>query len=237
MSNLRATSIAFVAGHWHAEFHVKPALAPLQAAGYEVTSCPLLTGTQETRASFADEAENICSKISTEIENGTAVCIVTQSAGGLPAIEGINKFLSRHPDPKNDIQLVFVSAFLNMERMLATSGTRGWFQVDTETMISSVNQAKSIFYNDMSVDESRPFVEALKPAMIWLDSPKLSSDDWKSIKRTSMLCLRDNAMFAEQQREEIAENNFAFVEIDSGHCPFISQPEKFVATLDQILTP
>lgn len=200
-------------------------------------ACPLLAGTQETRATFSDEADNICSKISTEIESGETVCIVAHSAGGLPAVEGINRFLSKNSDKRDNIQLVFVSAFLNMERMLATSGARGWFEVDTETMTSSVSQAESIFYNDMSADESRPFVEALKPARIWLDPLRLSSDDWKGVKRAYMLCLQDNTMFADQQREEIAENDFPVVGIDAGHCPFISQPEKFAAALHRTLNP
>jgi hypothetical protein len=50
-----------------------------------------------------------------------------------------------------------------------------------------------------------------------------------------MLYLQDDAMFAEQQREEIEDHDFSAVEIDAGHCPFVSQPEKFVATLNQIL--
>ena len=230
------TSIVFVSGQWHTQFHTKPSMDLLQADGYKVIPCPLLScGIKEPRPLFKDEVDNISSKIASEVQNGQHVCVVAHSAAGQPTVEAINKFLLSNAEKIEQVQLVFVASFLNGERALAKSGSRGWFHMDMENMTTRVTQSDTTFYNDMSAAESRPFVEALSPAIWWSDPAVVSGEDWKSVQKTYMLCLQDNAVFAEQQKEEIEDHGFSVVEIDAGHCPFVSQPEKFVATLSQIL--
>lgn len=236
MFDPKQTSIILVPGQWHTEFHIQPCLAPLKAAGYKVIPSPLLcVGIQETRSTFADEVANISSAIASEVNQGQEVCVAAHSAGGLPACEAVNKYLSTNADKKHLIRLVLVASFLDRARTRNTGFVKGWLKVDLETGTSIALNAEEVFYNDMPLDRSRPFVEALKTAMLWQDSVGASSDEWKTVRKAFVLCLQDNAIAPDIQRLEIEENGFEGFEMDAGHCPFVSMPEKFVTVLDQIL--
>ena len=236
MFDPKKTSIILVPGQWHTEFHIQPCLAPLKAAGYKVIPSPLLcVGIQETRSTFADEVANISSAIVSEVNQGQEVCVVAHSASGLPACEAVNKYLTTNADKKHLVRLVLVASFLDHARTRNISFAQGWLTVDLDAGTSIALNAEEVFYNDMPVEQSRPFVEGLKTAMLWQDLAGTSNDEWKTVRKAFILCLQDNAVAPDIQRLEIAENGFEEFEMDAGHCPFVSMPEKFVTVLDQIL--
>jgi pimeloyl-ACP methyl ester carboxylesterase len=195
----------------------------------------LCVGIDKPRTNFADEGANIHSKMVAEANKGQRVCVIAHSAGGVPAAEAVNKFLSTNSDKNSLLQLVFVASFMNRDRVRKIGSDDGWLEVDVNTMTTTALNPEERFYNDMSAEESRPFVEALQPALLWLDHVGTTSDDWKSVRKSYIRCQQDRAVSAELQDKEIEENGFERVEMDVGHCPFVSQPEKFVAALDGIL--
>jgi hypothetical protein len=170
-----------------------------------------------------------------EANKGQRVCIVAHSAGGVPTAEAVNKFLSTNPDKKDLVHLVFVASFMDRESVRKISSDDGWLEVDFNTMTTIALRPEEHFYNDMSTEESRPFVQALQVALLWLDQVGTTSDTWKSMRKSYIRCQQDRAISAELQDKEIEENGFERVDMDVGHCPFISQPGNFVAILDQIL--
>lgn len=59
---------------------------------------------------------------------------------------------------------------------------------------------------------------------------------WHQISRTFIVALKDEALLPYKQREEAEEQGFDVFELDSGHCPFISQPESFANAVDNIIS-
>ena len=145
------------------------------------------------------------------------------SAAGLLAAEAINKFLSTHANKKDLLHLIFVASFMDRDRARKINQDKGWLRVDFETMTSTALNPEKIFYNDMSVEESRPFVDALQASLLWLDNAGITSDDWKAVRKSYIRCQQDRAVSAELQDKEIEEGGFERVEMDVGHCPFVSQ--------------
>lgn len=239
MSNPTHTSIILVSGQWHTEFHIQPCLEPLRNVGYRIIPSPLLcAGIKEPRPTYADELKTICSKIESEIADRRYVCVVAHSASAIAVCESLNQFLSKaEVGAREKLMLVFLAGFLNRERALKKYLGKGLVKVDPEAGIMTAINPAERFYNDMPPAEAEKFAEALQPATIWSDLFPLSSDAWKSVRKTYILCLQDHAQPIESQRAEADENGFEIVELDGGHCPFIGHPDRFVDAMNTILKP
>lgn len=230
-----------VSGSWHTEFHIQPCIAPFQRAGYLVVLCPQLRSThwdKQPPVSFPDDVGNIYNKIAAEASGGHDVCVLSHSSAASCVCEAINRFLQDAPleDRRRLTRLFFVGSFLYSDRARAYALECDWYKMDLEKMIASCSNPAKIFYNDMSDKEAQPFIDALTNVSLYRDEVKLSSDTWKQTPRTYIVCLRDNAWPLVLQRIEAEKSRFENVDLDAGHCPFISLPEKFVQVVDRIVS-
>ena len=234
----RNRSIVLVSGAFHTEIHIEPCMELFKRAGYRIIPHPLLVvGIKDPRPTFAEEVASISSKIVTEIRNGRDVGLICHSAGGFPACEAINQFLSTATDGERSklVRLILLASFIDIPRTRQNSLDDGWLSFDVAAGVAHYHNPGETFFNDMPEDQRGPFIEALKPITPWVDAVELSSEEWKTIPKTYIMCLRDKALPVEIQEKEIAENEMEVVKIDAGHDPFISQPEKFVSLVDRIL--
>lgn len=229
------TSIIFVAGGWHTEFHVQPITPYLESYGYRVVPVKLPTsGHSDPPPSISANVTHIRGFLQAEIDAGYNVCLVGHSVSGQSVAIAANEFLTcaSAEESAKLVHIVFISCFLNAVR--ATEGLT-WYTIDFATMTATVPAPYEAFYNGMSAEAAAPFVAALDA-----NRAEMPPDDvgnlWKTrVKGTYFLCRNDKAIPPERQRLEAEDCGMKLVEIDMDHCPFVSQPGEFAEELHKAL--
>lgn len=229
-------TIIFITGAWHSEFHAKPALPYFDNLGYNVTVLTLANlGAHEgedPKPTNQDSVDKILKAMQGEAKAGRGFIILAHSAGGLVAALAVNEFLaSASAGEKTKLhRLVFLAAFFTTSRHIITH----WHHYDQERQVSSVMGPENVFFNDMAVEDSRAYCDALDVMSI-VSRPDEFDDAWHQVPSIFIVTLQDKALLPDKQKIEAEEHGCKVVEIDSGHCPFVSQPEQFATLVDSIL--
>lgn len=236
------TSIVFVSGAWHTEFHFQPCIAPFERRGYRIITCPILAnGIKDPRPVFAEEVQNVVSKMTAEVLSGQNICLMAHSAGGVIACEAASQFLlgAAFEQKARLTDLIFLASFLNLGRTFKRSDEVGWRKPNPENGYLYVEDPARVFYNTMTAADAQPFVDALVPFKRAEDTPvTLENEAWKKVpKRTYVACSQDQVQIPEFQDLEIEESGWSVAgkEKKFDHCPFVSKPEEFVGVVDGIL--
>jgi pimeloyl-ACP methyl ester carboxylesterase len=230
------TSIVFVAGGWHTEFHLKPITPYLESYGYRIVPVKLTTSTSgqsDPPPSIAANVAHIRGILQAEISAGYSVCLVGHSVSGQSVVLAANEFLASASAEESArlVHIVFISCFLNAAR--ATEGL-SWFTIDFATMDATVASPYEPFYSGMSAEAAAPFIAALVGNRAEMP-PADYGDLWRGVKGTYFLCKNDKAIAPERQRLEAEESGMRVVEVEMDHCPFVSQPEEFAEELNKAL--
>lgn len=229
------TSIIFVAGAWHTEFHVQPIIPYLEAYGYRVVPVKLRTsGRHDPPPTVQDNIHHIRNILKAEINAGYRVCLLGHSVSGQSVAAAASEFLATASAEERSrlVHIIFIACFLNAIR--ATEGAQ-WYTIDFATMWATVSSGYESFYNNMSRDAAEPFVSALDSNRAQMP-PENIPDLWKTqVKGTYFLCRNDKAILPERQRPEAEENGMRLVELDMDHCPFVSQPKELAEEMHKVL--
>lgn len=229
------TSIIFVAGAWHTEFHVQPIVPYLEDQGYRVVPVKLRTsGHHDPLPTIQDNIEHIRNVIKAEIDAGYYVCLLGHSLAGQSVAPAASEFLAGATTEEKArlVHIIFIASFLNATR--ATEGAQ-WYTTDFTTLWVTVNVAYETFYNDMTPEAAQPFVAALDSNRAQMP-PENISDLWKTqVKGTYFLCRKDKAVAPHLQILEAKENGMRLVELDMDHCPFVSKPRELAEELHKVL--
>jgi pimeloyl-ACP methyl ester carboxylesterase len=229
------TSIIFVAGAWHTEFHVQPIIPYLEAYGYRVVPVKLRTsGNHAPPPTIQDNIKHIGEILKAEIDAGYRVGLLGHSVSGQSVAAAASEFLATATAEERSrlFHIIFIACFLNAIR--ATEGAQ-WFTIDFATMQATVESPYESFYNNMSPEAAEPFVAALGSNRAQMP-PENIPDLWKTlVKGTYFLCRNDKAVPPDRQRPEAEENGMHLVELDMDHCPFVSQPKELIEELHKVL--
>lgn len=231
------TTLIFVAGAWHTQFHVQPLLPWMEKLGQRIVPLILkVNGITEPRATFQDSVDIILDAMKAEIRAGRDVVLLGHSAGGLVITAAANEFLTSATvteEKSKLVKIIFLASFLNVPRALTHSAW--WQDIDKENGLLRPLHSAEVFYNDMSVEDSKPFVDALVPVVLH-ERPNEFATTWHQVSgKTFIVCTKDNASPPDNQRIEAEENGMEIVEFDGDHCPFISKPEEFARVLVDIV--
>lgn len=79
------------------------------------------------------------------------------------------------------------------------------------------------FFNDLSPDDSKHWIQALDVAYYLGRDLVISSDDWRTAPVKALLCRQDNAF--PPDRAELTWQGIESEWIDTAHSPFVSKPE------------
>ncbi|KAM0717633.1 hypothetical protein Q7P37_007485 [Cladosporium fusiforme] len=232
MESASNLSIIFVAGAWHTDFHLSPTLPFLKNRGYRVVPATLRTNLKlEPPPTIQDNIDHIATLIRQEIDAGYQLCIIGHSASGHPCLGAVSKFLeTATPAEKQKLKhVILIASFLNAVR--ACEGLT-WYNIDFTTMWADVVDP-GVFYNDMAPDAAKPFVDALVHNRVQM--PADFSDAWRSVPGTFVLCKQDLAIPPERQRVEAEEGGMRIVEMEAGHCPFVSRPGELAGVVSSVL--
>lgn len=229
------TSIIFVAGAWHTEFHMKPITPHLESYGYRVVPVKLPTsGHHDPPPTIQDNIEHIRGILQAEIDAGYRVCLVGHSLSGQSVAAAASAFLAGATAEEKSrlVHIIFIACFLNAIR--ATEGAQ-WYTIDFTTMWATVDHAYEAFYNDMSPEAAEPFVAALDSNLAQMP-PENIPDLWKTqVKGTYFLCRKDKAIPPDRQVPEAEESGMRLVELDMDHCPFVSKPKELAEEVHKAL--
>lgn len=229
------TSIIFVAGAWHTEFHIQPIIPHLEAYGYRVVPTKLRTSSRhDPPPTIQDNIKHIRDILKAEIDAGYRVCLLGHSVSGQSVAAAASEFLASATTEERSrlVHIIFIACFLNAIR--ATEGAQ-WYTIDFATMWATVDFAYESFYNTMSPKAAEPYVAALdsnRAQMPLENIPNL----WKTqVEGTYFLCRNDKAVLPDRQRPEAEENGMRLVELDMDHCPFVSQPRELTEEIHKVL--
>ena len=228
-------TIILCAGAWHTRAHLAPVLPIFEKAGYK-TIPHTLPSTGGHSSSFAADVSAIQSAISMELETGNTVVPIFHSLAGLSGLEAINQLAASSGDDKGKVlRTILLASFLDVAPITAHLAANAYILPEPETGLVWTQHGKEAFYNDMAPEAAKPFIDALVSLAMYTDAPALSSGRWQCQAVTYLLCERDNAVPVAIGEETAAEHGMQLARMDAGHCPFVSQPEKFVAVVDGIL--
>jgi pimeloyl-ACP methyl ester carboxylesterase len=108
--------------------------------------------------------------------------------------------------------------------------------LDESGTASSVapHAVRDLFYDDCTVEASEKAASLLVPEPIGPASTPLhvTADRWGTVRRSYILCTKDRAISPPRQRAMIDSVGVdTVIEMESGHSPFIAQPDRLAALL------
>lgn len=231
--NEKKPSIILVSGAWHTEFHCRPVIPYFQNAGYDIITQPLKSAGNPSPAE--EDIAIIQAAINAELAKGKNVAVVLHSMGGRSGCEAVNRVLAEKDDIDGKrLRIIFLASFVDSEPIAAHFVANDYMRIDSEKGIAWTEKPGIAFYNDMEPEHAQPFIDALAYQKLQ-ETPKFSSDKWQSLPLTYIICTQDTSVLPELQQEIAREFKMQEVRLETAHCPFISQPAKFVETVDSIL--
>jgi len=228
-----------VHGAWHGAWcweQVEHHLGDLGAASVAVDlpgrSGDLQSVAELTLSSYVDR---VVAAIDASAE---PVVLVGHSLGGLVISQTAERI------PEKISSLVYLCAVLLQDGQSAidasvndpASQLTANISFDEGAAASSVARSavRDLFYGDCTVEASERATRLLVPEPVGPASTPVhvTAERWGSVPRSYIVCTQDRAISPAQQRAMIASVGVdRVIEMDSGHSPFISQPERLATLL------
>ncbi|TGO69826.1 hypothetical protein BOTNAR_0006g00110 [Botryotinia narcissicola] len=235
----------FVPGAWYSPESTdsmiwmlfKPTTDILEAKGYKVHGISLRSvGASPYLEDAQPDVEIIRNKIDSLLSTSTPLILVYHSYGGVVSSSALDTYITTL-SPTNLIRrLVYIAAFCLPKSASLMSALNHnplpWWTISQDSRAVTCSDPYEIFYNDVSRNEAQKYVEMLKKhSYKTFDSP-VTTETWRHIPSTLVVCEEDKAIPVEAQlgmirgAQEIAEGSFGTIErTNAGHSPSISQPE------------
>ncbi|EME41187.1 hypothetical protein DOTSEDRAFT_73569 [Dothistroma septosporum NZE10] len=226
------TSIVFVPGAWHTSFHLKPVQPYFERAGYRFVPCPLPAAGNKG-STCEENFTAIQEAVENELAMGQKVALILHSLAGISGCEAVNQILGPVNNIADDIKIIFVGSFIDWVDITKRLFDEGHVTHDTDENTLHSQKPYEGFFNDMSREAAKPFVEALTfqvPMPI-----EFTSDAWEKVSLTHVICERDESVLPHTQEAMAKQYGMKMVKIDAGHDPFISQPERFVELINGVI--
>ncbi|KAF7191076.1 putative hydrolase R7 [Pseudocercospora fuligena] len=227
-------TIIFCSGAWHTEVHIRPIIPHFENIGYRVVACPLPTAGQREAPSPAETIQALQSTFEAGLKSNPTIALVLHSAAGRFGTLAINNILDKTPEAKDRIHVLYLGSSLGHVFLLENLMGKGYIRKNHETGTVYTDNAHELFYNDMSEEDAKPFVEALT-FQISAPKPELTSNAFEACELWSLCCEKDNVVPVDLQVKVAQDHNMQVVRLNTGHCPFISKPEELVAVVDRAL--
>lgn len=231
------TTIIFVPGAWHPASCWDKVASHLSSAGFKTDLVDLPSvGPAEHLKDFKPDVEKVRKHIIAAADAGQNVVLVCHSYGGLPttqSVEGLDlKTRQSQGKPGGVTHLVYCCSFIISEGQSLISAFGGndlpWFIISSDKLEYFPNGPETVFYNDMSVEDTKSAVALLKPHSYQTAHSRLTYAGWKHVPTTYIYCEKDNAIPIHVQKmmvEETAKGFGVRTEwLDASHSPFWSMP-------------
>ena len=225
-------SVILCSGAWHNQSHLEPCIPHFEKTGHRIVP-QTLPSVGNDHGNWEDDVNTFQATIVKELNAKNNVCLIVHSAAGLVGCEAVNRILDQSEDHGGKItRIVCLASFLDVAEII--EHIMAYIRIDTERGICHMENAEEAFYNHMAPQDAQKSIEALTWQKMY-PQPVLSSSRWTSVPLTYLMCTRDNSVPLRVQERVAGEYSMDVAKIDSGHCPFTTQPEKFVEVVDGIL--
>ena len=229
------TSIILCSGAWHTNAHIEPVIPYFIKAGYRIVPQTLLSA--GAQGLWEEDVNAVQSTILAELRSGRNVVLILHSLAGLAGFEAVNRIGASTKDYEGKIvRIIPLASFIDVMPITEHLIRNDFIRPEMEKGISWTNNGEVAFYNDISPEKAKPFIDALTSQAFYAKLPDLSSGSWRTAAPlTYLMCNQDSAVPSEFSESFAAEYGMDLVRMDAGHCPYTSQPEKFVEVVDKIL--
>ena len=228
-------SIILCSGAWHTKAHIEPVIPFFTKAGYRLVPQTLLSA--GAHGLWEEDVNGVQSNILAELRSGHNVVLILHSLAGLAGFEAVNRITASTKDYEGTIvRIIPLASFIDIMPVTEHLIRNNFIRPEPEKGVSWTNNGEVAFYNDISPEKAKPFVEALTSQAFYAKLPALSSSSWSTAAPlTYLMCNNDAAVPSEVSESFAADYGMDLVRMDAGHCPYTSQPEKFVEVIDKIL--
>lgn len=227
-----------------------------------MTRCPQLPTSGDTRppaekAGLAEDIEVIRAAAKELIDASHPVIVLAHSYGGTVACGAITPDLYAFPETSGDsalgpgiVQLVFVSCWLPLpSKTVLDIIEKHGFQCDVdlgyaeEGSVAFAKNPAEAFFSDIfetDPDEARALAEKCNTTFNWKGAGvSVEGAPWRDVPCIYVYLKRDRCIYLPLQRAMVEDlvgvgGRFESAELDTGHCPFFSQPEQVVGLVQGI---
>ncbi|KAI1845392.1 hypothetical protein JX265_005253 [Neoarthrinium moseri] len=219
--------------------------------GFEY-QCPQLPslGPDSKGITYKADVEAIQRTAFSLFDQGKEVALIAHSAGGVPACVATQGLTisqrAKEGKPGGFRHIIFLAAFAipvrGYDLLQTLGGTWPDWQIAGEPytkghLIHLQEFAKDKFYNDLPDNEAQKQFESLLPhSQDAFETPVNFIPADVTIPKTYIICENDQALPVEVQRELVSQTPGLRAEtLDTGHSPFLSQPDKCAELMRKVL--
>ena len=225
-----AATVVLVHGAWHGSWCWERVVPLLQRKAVEVRTVelPSVGPPPGVQPGVADDAAAVTAVL--DATPGPKL-LCGHSYGGL--------VITRAAAGRADVpRLVYLAAGMPLDgesgaaAFERTGVGADWIVADGDRMWPDPARAGRVFFNDCDAETQEAAVARLRPMATAPHGEPVPVAAWRAIPSTYVICTRDRAIAPDAQRI-FAKQAEDFVDVDSGHSPFFSQPEALAALLAQ----
>jgi pimeloyl-ACP methyl ester carboxylesterase len=243
-------SLIFLHGAWHSPECWSKVIPAFKQQGYRCFAPQLdFCGTEQPVDSLESTIHQIQTLIAEETSLGNDVILINHSFGGFAGCTSVKGFTQKDPSrltPKSGkvIGIIQLCAFMpqsglsvydviDTEKVFHRSGPDGWEII--------IQDPEALFYNDLSPEDARYWKgRLLKHSSATLKDSVNVYPGWADVPVSFIFCLKDGAIPLQIQEAMVDAAKSAGASIttrslDTGHSPFLSQPEETISTIAESL--
>lgn len=178
------------------------------------------------------------------IEAGHFILVLAHSYGGMVASDAITRDLYADGAKPGIVSLILLSAWLlldgdSLETVIAKHGLQSNVDLGNngDGTVYAKNAAES-FYSDLPSETAEQFAKSNVTHNWGAALGSIANAPWKDLPTTYLFCSQDQSIkYSMQQsmvQDAIAAGGKLITEtIESGHCPFLSQPDNLLQIVEK----
>jgi len=248
MAAITKPTVLFIHGSWHSPKHFQPIRDLFSSEGYP-TECPRQPTFDAEPAppliSLADDVKVVQEVLTHLVEQeGKEVVVVMHSYGGVVGSESVHERYGKKAResqglPGGVTQLLYLCAFiLPIGASLASAlggGLPPFIKVEANGLCT-MDEPEHRFYNDLSKEEQDLWTSELAPGPAIAQMTAVTYAAYQHHPVTYLFCTNDQALQPEIQQMMVKGMgvDVKTESCDSGHSPFLSQPETVLQLVKKI---
>ncbi|MFI6744296.1 alpha/beta hydrolase [Nonomuraea sp. NPDC050451] len=218
------TTVMLVHGAWHRPNAWAKLEAELHALGHATHAPALPSAGSHPTAGMHDDAAVLAAKLASI---AGPVVLLGHSYGGIPITEAA-------AEAGNVDRLIYLAAYMpdKGQSMYTLHGVPD--PEDTDGLFPLTDEPRTSLYGDLPDAEAAQAVSELVNQTIRSFAEKVEAAAWRNIPSTYIITEQDKAIPPALQ-EQMAAQADEIRRLPGGHSPFLSQPRRLAALIDEIV--
>ncbi|MFG6200364.1 alpha/beta hydrolase [Nonomuraea sp. JJY05] len=217
------TTVMLVHGAWHQPSSWAKLETELHALGHATRTPALPSAGDRPTAGMHDDAAVLAAELASI---AGPVVLLGHSYGGIPVTEAAS-------GAGNVDRLIYLAAYMpdKGQSMYTIHGIPD--PEDTDGLFPLVGDPRTSLYGDLPDAEAEQAVSKLVDQTVRSFAEKVEAAAWRNIPSTYIITEQDKAIPPSLQ-EQMAAQAAEIRRLPGGHSPFLSQPHRLAALIDEI---